>query len=114
MEGARDHEQAPGVGVEPPGGRVQVPALAVASLAVESHLQLGPLVHPSDDKCGKYSEMRDRVFLPVFAHVEAKGLHSACRQPLATLLVLIMFRICFVFCLKSSQARHFKRVIYTN
>ena len=46
MEGARDHEQAPGVGVEPPGGGVDVPALTVARLAVEAHLHLGPLVHP--------------------------------------------------------------------
>ena len=49
MEGARDHEQASGVRVEPPGGCIDVPALTMACLAVESHLHLGPLVHPPDD-----------------------------------------------------------------
>ena len=44
MEGAGDHEQAPGVRVESPGGRVHVPALAVTRLAVETDLRLRPFV----------------------------------------------------------------------
>ena len=44
MEGAGDHEQAPGVGVEPPGGRVDVPALAVTRLAIETYFRLRPFV----------------------------------------------------------------------
>ena len=60
MEGARDHEQAPGVGVEPPGGCVDVPALTMARLAVESHLHLGPLVHPPDDDSDNYNDNKMR------------------------------------------------------
>ena len=75
MEGARDHEHAPRVGVEPPGGRVDVPALTVARLAVESHLHLRPLVYPPNDGSDNDNDdkmINERVLLPVFAHVEAK------------------------------------------
>ena len=59
VEGARDHEHAPRVGVEPPGGRVDVPALTVARLAVESHLHLGPLVYPPNDGSDNDDIMRE-------------------------------------------------------
>ena len=70
MEGAGDHEQAPGVGVEPPGGGVHVPALAVAGLAVQSHLQLGPLVKlPLDNHPEKGSK---EVFSRNIPHLSPK------------------------------------------
>ena len=44
MEGAGDHEEAPGVGVKSSGGRVDVPALAVTRLAIETYFRLRPFV----------------------------------------------------------------------